>query len=143
MEADIPLYQFPEYVLTTLLPERLRAGYPGEKYWMVLDGQELETKKRMADCYLSRRPAFKRFRRIVGILNLPHLVVRRENPADRFFGREQVSLVPGDFDYRRVPYRPGFLDHLLEDFEGTPITFRDCIRPIVVALEEDAAAQRN
>ena len=54
-----------------------------------------------------------------------------------------MSLVSGDFDYRRVPYRPGFLDHLLEDFEGTPITFQDCIRPIVVAFEEDAAAQRN
>jgi len=143
VEADIPVYQFPEYVLTTLLPEKLRTGYPGEKYWIVLDGRELETKKRMADCYLSRRSAFKRFRRVVGILNLPHFLVRRENPADRFFGREQVSLVPGDFDYRRIPYRPGFLDHLLEDFEGTPITFQDCVRPIVVAFEEDAAAQRN
>jgi hypothetical protein len=50
--------------------------------------------------------------------------------------------VPEDFDYHRVPYRPGFLDHLLEDFEGTPITFQDSIRPIVVAFEEDAA-QRN
>jgi len=143
VEADIPLYQFPEYVLTTLLPERLRTGYPGEKYWMVLDGRELETKKRMADCYLSRLSAFKRFRRIVGILSLPRAALRRENPADRFFGREQVSLVPGNFDYRRAPYRPGFLDHLLEDFEGTPITFQECIRPIVVAFEEEAAAQRN
>jgi LmbE family N-acetylglucosaminyl deacetylase len=143
VEANIPLYQFPEYVLTTLLPERLRTGYPGEKYWILLDGRELETKKRMADCYLSRRPDFKRFRRIAGILNLPQAAVRRQNPADRFFGREQVSLVPGDFDYRRVPYRPGFLDHLLEDFEGTPITFQGCLRPIVVAFEENAAAQRN
>jgi len=97
--------------------------YPGEKYWIVLDGRELETKKRMADCYLSRRPDFKRFRRIVGILNLPQAMVRRENPSDRFFGREQVSLVPGDFDYRRVPYRR-FLDHLLEDFEGRRSRFR-------------------
>ncbi len=142
VEADIPLYQFPEYVLTTLLPGRLRPGSEAEKYWIVLDGQELETKKRMADCYLSLRSAFKKFRRIVGALNLPQSVLRRENPSERFFAREQVSLVPGDFDYRRVPYRPGFLDHLLDDFEGTPITFQDCVRPIVVAFEE-ASAQRN
>ena len=142
VEAEIPLYQFPEYVVTTLLPEKLRTGYPGEKFWIVLDRRELATKKKMADCYLSRRTDFKKYRRIVGLLNLPRLLVRRENPADWFFGREQVSLVPGDFDYRKVPYRPGFLDHLLEDFEGTPITFQDCTRPIVVAFEEDAA-QRN
>ena len=58
-EADIPLYQFPEYVLTILLPRRLRPESPGETYWIVLDAKELETKMRMADCYLSRRAAFK------------------------------------------------------------------------------------
>jgi hypothetical protein len=46
-------------------------------------------------------------------------------------------------DYRRVPYRPGFLDYLLEDFEGTPITFQDCIRPIIVAFEEDSAQRKE
>lgn len=143
VEAEIPLYQFPQYVLTTLLPEKLRTGYPGETYWIVLGGRELETKRRMAGCYLSRRADFKRFRRIAGALNLPRAAIWRENSADSFFRRERMSLVPGEFDYRRVPYRPGFLDHLLEDFEGTPITFQDCIRPIVVAFEEDSAAQRN
>lgn len=138
-EADIPLYQFPEYVLMSLLPGRFRPGESGETYWIVLASQELETKNRMADCYLSRRHAFKRFRRVAGVLNLQHFILRGENPADRFFGREEASLVPRNFDYRRAPYRPGFMDHLLEDFEGTPITFQGSIRPIVVAFEEDAA----
>jgi hypothetical protein len=138
-ETDIPLYQFPEYVMTTLLPRRFRPGAPGETSWLILDSQEFETKKKMADCYLSRRHAFRRFRRIAGVMNLPRAIVRREHPFEGFFGREQVSLVPVDFDYRKVPYRPGFMDHLLEDFKGTPITFQDCIRPIVVAFEEDSA----
>jgi len=142
VEGHIPLYQFPEYVLTALLPGRTLSGSQEEKYWMVLDGQELETKKRMADCYLSRRSAFKKFRRIVGALNLPRAVVRRENPADGFFGREQATLVPEDYDYRRAPYRPGFMDYLLEDFEGTPITYLGCIRPIVVAFQEESV-RRN
>jgi LmbE family N-acetylglucosaminyl deacetylase len=136
VETEIPLYQFPEYVLTALLPGRLGPGHTGQKYWMFLNGQELKTKKRMADCYGSRRQAFKRFRRLVGFLNLPQLVIRRENPSDTFFAREQVSRVPRDFDYRRVPYRPGLLDYILEDFEGIPITFQDCIRPLVIAFEE-------
>jgi hypothetical protein len=120
----------------------LRPESPGEKYWIVLDIKELETKKRMADCYLSRRTAFKRYRRMVGFLNLHRLVVRGENPSYRFFGREQVSRVPADFDYSRVPYRPALLNYVLEDFEGTPITFQDCIRPLVVAFQE-ASAERH
>ncbi len=142
VEAEIPLYQFPEYVLTALLPGPLRPWFPGETYWFVLDTQEFETKKKMAECYLSRRHAFKRFRRIAGILNLPRLVARRERPSDGFFRREQASLVPWNSDYRKIPYRPGFLNHLLEDFEGTPITFQGCIRPIVVAFEEEST-RRN
>ncbi len=139
VEGRIPLYQFPEYVLTALLAGRSRPEDRVETCWMALDGKELEVKKRMADCYLSRRFAFKNFRRMIGLLNLPRAVARREHPADGFFGREQVRLVPEDYDYRRVPYRPGFMDHLLEDFKGTPITFRGCIRPIVVAFQEEAA----
>ncbi len=138
VEGHIPLYQFPEYVLTALLSGRSRQGTEEEKYWMVLDRQELETKKRMADCYLSRRFAFKKFRRMVGLLNLPQAIRRRENPSDGFFSREQASLVPEDYDYRRAPYRPGFMDYLLEDFEGTPITFQGCVRPIVVAFQEES-----
>ena len=90
----------------------------------------------MADCYPSRRAALQRFRRLAGLLGLPRLVVRPKDPSDRHFGQEQVIRVPGDFDYHRAPYRPGFLVHLLEDFEGIPITFQDCVRPLVVAFEE-------
>jgi LmbE family N-acetylglucosaminyl deacetylase len=136
VESDIPLYQFPEYILTSLLPGRAASSYPGEKYWIVLDTQERKTKERMADCYLSRRPAINNFRRVVGVLNLPQFVLRGENPLEAFFGREQMSLVPVDLDYRRVPYRLDFLNSLFEDFDGTPITFQDCIRPLVVAFEE-------
>jgi LmbE family N-acetylglucosaminyl deacetylase len=139
VETDIPLYQFPEYVTMTLVPARLRPRGPGQAHRIVLDSGELETKKRMADCYLSRRAAFRRYRRIAGILNLPRFITGKESPADGFFGSEQVSLVPHGFDYRSAPYRPAFLDHLLEEFEGTPITFQGCVRPIVVAFEEDSA----
>lgn len=142
VETDIPLYQFPEYVLTSLLPGRWAPGYPGEKYWIVLDTQERKTKKRMADCYLSRRSAINNFRRVVGFLNMAQVVFRRKNPSEAFFGREQMSLVPVDLDYRKVPYRLDFLNSLFEDFNGTPITFQNCIRPLVVAFEE-ACGRRN
>ncbi len=141
VEADVPFYQFPEYVVMSLLPRGLRPRDPGETYWIVLDSQEFETKKRMADCHLSRRAAFKRFRRIAGTLSLPQFIAGGEHLSDRFFRREEASLVPRNFDYRRVPYRPGLLDHLLEDFEGTPITFQGCVRPIIVAFEEDSAGR--
>jgi LmbE family N-acetylglucosaminyl deacetylase len=139
VEADIPLYQFPLYVAMTLLPRPMQARSPGQPYRITLDAGELDTKRRMADCYLSRRTAFRRFRRVAGVLNLPRFIARRKDPAESFFGSEEFSLVPQNFDYRSAPYRPAFLDHLLEDFEGTPITFQRCIRPIVVAFEEDSA----
>ena len=141
-ETEIPLYQFPEYFLTSLLPGRLRPGPPGESYWIVLDTQEWNTKERMADCYGSEHSGIRKFRRMVGLATLPQRIVRRGNPLERFFGREQMSIVPRDFDYGRVPYRLDFLNYFFEDFEGTPITFQDCVRPLVVAFEE-ASGRRN
>ena len=79
---------------------------------------------------------------MVGLATLPQRVLRRGKPFEGFFGREQVSTVPGDFDYGRVPYRLDFLNYFFEDFEGTPITFQDCVRPLVVAFEE-ADGRRN
>jgi hypothetical protein len=73
---------------------------------------------------------------VVGLATLHQRIVRRGKPLKRFFGREQIDRVPGDFDYGRVPYRLDFLNYFFEDFEGTPITFQDCIRPLVVAFEE-------
>jgi LmbE family N-acetylglucosaminyl deacetylase len=135
-EADIPLYQFPEYFLTSLLPGPLGHGGVGESYWVVLDTQEWKTKQRMAECYASEHSGIRKFRRIVGLATLPQRILRRGEPLERFFGREQISRVPGDFDYGRVPYRLDFLNYFFEDFEGTPITFQDSVRPLVVAFEE-------
>jgi hypothetical protein len=90
----------------------------------------------MADCYTSEHSGLRNFRRMVGLATLPQRIVRRGKPLERFFGREQLSIVPVDFDYGRVPYRLDFLNYFFEDFEGTPITFQDCVRPLVVAFEE-------
>ena len=141
VEADVPLYQFPEYFLTSLLPGPLRPGPPGESFWIVLDPQEWNTKQRMADCYASEHSGVRKLRRMVGLATLPQRIVRRGKPFERFFGREQISTVPGDFDYGRAPYRLDFLNYFFEDFEGTPITFHDCVRPLVVAFEEASGRQ--
>ena len=137
VEVQVPLYHFPEYELTILLPMRFRPWFPGEKHWLELTPEEGQTKKKMAECYPSQRDLIRNFRRVVGLLSLPQWFLKRENPVDRFFGREQISPVPGDFDYRRSPYRLDFLNYVLEDFQGVPISFRDCIRPLVVAWEDD------
>lgn len=136
-ETRVPLYHFPEYELTILLPMRFRPWYPGEKYWLELSEQETETKLKMAECYPSQQELFRKFRRVVGVLTLPHRILKRENLVDRFFGREQISPVPDDFDYRQSPYRLDFLNYMFEDFQGVPITFQNCIRPLVVAFEDD------
>ena len=133
----VPLYHFPEYELTILLPMRFRPWYPGEKYWLELTQEEADRKLKMAECYVSQLSLIKSFRRVAGLLTLPQYILKRENPVDRFFSREQVSPVPADFDYRRSPYRMDFLNYMFEDFQGVPITFQDCIRPLVVAFEDD------
>ncbi len=136
-EIRIPLYHFPEYELTILLPMRFRPWYPGEKLWVELTEFEAEVKNRMADCYASQVDLVKSFRRVVGVLTLPQRILAKGNPVDRFFSREQVSPVPPGFDYRKPPYRIDFFNYMFDDFRGVPITFADCIRPLVVAFEHD------
>ena len=136
-EIRIPLYHFPEYELTILLPMRFRPWYPGEKQWVELTEEEAEIKYRMVECYPSQRSLVRNFRRVVGFLTLPQRIRRKENPVDRFFGREQICRVTADFDYRQPPYRLDFLNYMFDDFQGVPISFMHCIRPLVVAFEDD------
>jgi len=136
-ETEVPLYHFPEYELTILIPMRFRPWFPGEKHWLELTPEEGLTKKKMAECYPSQRDLIRKFRRVVGLLTLPLWIVSRENPIDRFFSREQISRVPADFDYRRPPYRLDFLNYVFEDFQGVPISFQECLRPLVVLWEDD------
>jgi len=137
VETRIPLYHFPEYELTILLPMRFRPWYPGEKQWVELTEEEADTKFRMTDCYVSQRSLVKSFRRVVGLLTLPQRILAKEDPVDRFFSREQICRVTADFDYRQPPYRLDFLNYMFDDFQGVPISFMDCIRPLVVAFEDD------
>lgn len=134
-EARIPLYHFPEYELTNLIPMRFGPWYTGEKLWLELAEAELETKMKMAECYPSQKALIGEFRRVVTVLTLPHRLLRQRDPIARFFGREQLSPVPEGFDYRRAPYRLDFLNYMFEDFQSIPITFQDCIRPLVVAFQ--------
>ena len=138
-ETRIPLYHFPEYELTILLPMRFRPWYPGEKLWVELTPEEAGVKFQMAECYVSQRSLVRNFRRIVGVLTLPKRLLKRgkENPVDRFFSHEQISRVPADFDYRQSPYRLDFFNYMFDDFQGIPISFMDCIRPLVVSFEDD------
>lgn len=136
-ETRVPLYHFPEYELTILLPMRFRPWYPGEKHWLELTPEEVDRKMKMAECYVSQLSLINNFRRVAGLLTMPQRLLKRGNPVDRFFSREQLSPVTQDFDYRRPPYRMDFLNYMFEDFQGVPITFQDCIRPLVVAFEDD------
>jgi LmbE family N-acetylglucosaminyl deacetylase len=136
-EIRIPLYHFPEYELTILLPMRFRPWFPGEKLWVELTDAEAEVKYRMVECYPSQVSLVKNFRRVVGLLTLPQRILSKENPVDRFFSREQISRVTSDFNYRQPPYRVDFFNYMFDDFQGVPITFMDCIRPLVVAFEDD------
>jgi LmbE family N-acetylglucosaminyl deacetylase len=136
-ETNVPLYQFPEYELTILLPMRFRPWYPGEKYWIDLSPEELTVKQAMAACYSSQRSQMKRLRMVVGLLTLPQRIVRRKtNPIHRFFSREQLSRVPEDFNYQKSPYRIDFLNNLFENSQGIPLTFQDCMRPLLLSFED-------
>jgi hypothetical protein len=116
---------------------RFRPWFPGQKEWVELTREEAETKNRMADCYASQRSLVRNFRRVVGLLTLPQRLLKIENPVDRFFSREQITRVTSNFDYRQPPYRIDFFNYMFDDFQGVPITFMDCIRPLVVAFEDE------
>lgn len=133
-----PLYQFPEYELTILIPMRFRPWYRGEILWVELTEEELVRKRAMVDCYPSQKGLVRRFERVVSLLTFPRRLILREDTQRSFFGREQLSPVGPSLDYRTPPYRIDFFNYMFEDFEGVPITFKRCIRPIVAAFEEMA-----
>jgi len=134
-----PLYQFPEYELTILIPMRFRPWYRGEVLWVELTEAELERKRAMVDCYPSQKDLVRRFERVVSLITLPRRFILRADTQRSFFGREQLSPVGPSLDYRAPPYRIDLFNYMFEDFEGIPIRFKRCIRPIVGAFEEMTA----
>ncbi len=137
-----PFYHFPEYELTILIPMRFRPWYRGEKLWIHLTEEELERKRAMVDCYPSQKDLIRTFERVVSMLTLPKRLLLRSDPLQTFFAKEQLSPVHlSSFDYQRPPYRIDFFNYMFEDFQGIPITFRQCIRPLVAAFERTETVQ--
>jgi len=138
---EVPLFHFPEYELTILLPMRFRPWYPGNRITLRLTEEEMENKLAMAAHYPSQEGLFRKFEMVANTLTLPFRLTRRGKGGRSFFSKEVISQVPADFDYSRPPYTIDFFNYMFEDFEGTPISFKRCIQPIVghfLAKEKEA-----
>ena len=135
-----PLFHFPEYELTILVPMRFRPWFPGNRITLRLTEEELERKLAMASHYPSQEGLFRKFERIATALTLPLTLLGRGGGSRSYFATEVISQVPDGFDYTRAPYALDPLNYMFEDFEGTPISFRRSVLPIVSHFLAEASA---
>jgi LmbE family N-acetylglucosaminyl deacetylase len=127
----VPFYHLPEYELTILIPFRFGPWYKGERLHLSLTDAEFERKTEMLNQYPSQQDLFAKFARVFRGIEILGKVLRKDWSMRGFYGTEQISPVPPDFDYAKPPYAIDFFNYMFDDFEGRPIKFRPSIQPIV------------
>lgn len=130
----VEFFQLPAYEYTILIAMRFHPFYKGIRMRLRLTETELTNKLRMIEAYPSQVRLFGDFRR----------VFRYASPVWRLFGgpatmEEMLSIeefgpVPEGIDYTKSTHLLDCCNYIGDDFEGTPVTFRRSIRPIVKAL---------
>jgi len=125
-------FHLPAYEYTILVAMRFSPFYRGERIRLKLSPHELETKLRMMDVYRSQQKLFRQFRNSLRLFSLPAgWLSGGPYTLEQFLSVEEFGPVPGSIDYRRSPHWLDRLNYIGDDFEGTPISFARCLRPLV------------
>lgn len=121
----VPFFHLPEYEYTILLAFRFHPLYHGERIRIRLTDAEMTNKIRMLEAYPSQIQLFEKFRKVLGVFGAVG------GGIEGFFGVEEFGPLPLGFDYTRPPHWFDYFSYMFDDFEGTPVTFRRSVLPIV------------
>jgi len=131
----VPLYEFPEYEFVILVPLRFKPWHKGVVHRVRLTDADVANKMLLYAAYPSQAALFDKFERVIRRLGLAAGLVGRSFSIEEFMRHEEFGPVPEDRDFRADRHLHPFLDYMLDDFEGIPISFRTMIRPIVEDIE--------
>jgi len=130
----LPFFHLPAYEYTVLIAFRFHPLYKGRRLKFILTAEEMEGKNRMVQQYPSQAEMMVKFRKFLDRLGLVGGLLGFAGTADAYLGVEHFGPVPHDMDYAKSTHWFDKANYMFEDFEGIPITFKKCIRPVVTAF---------
>ena len=130
----LPFFHLPEYEYTILIAFRFHPLYKGRKLKFKLTEEEVEGKKRIMDSYPSQYRLFEKFESVLGKVSWVSGLFGGPKSANEYLSEEHFGPVPKELDYSKSTHIFEAANYIGDDFEGTPIGFARCIRPIVQAL---------
>lgn len=122
-EAPLPLYEFPAYELTILIPLRFAPWRPGTRHVLTLDDDAFARKMAMFACYPTQQKLLDDFQKLITLYGRLARLRGRPFTFEQFAREEHFGPVPPDRDYTRSTHRWPFFDYLFDDYQGTPIRF--------------------
>lgn len=129
----IEMFHMPAYEYTILISFRFNPLYRGERVRLRLTKEELERKFRMVEAYPSQIRLINDFRKVFKYLGAVTSLFGGPRTAEDFFAVEEFGPIPA-IDYARKPHVLDWLTYMFDDFEGTPVTFKGSVRPVVKAF---------
>lgn len=130
----LPFFHLPAYEYTVLIAFRFHPLYKGRRLKFTLTPEEMAGKNRMVPHYRSQAEMMVKFRKYLDRIGLVGGLLGFAGSADEYLGVEHFGPVPPDMDYAKGTHLFDKANYMFEDFEGIPITFKNCIRPIVEAF---------
>lgn len=134
----LPFFHLPEYEYTILIAFRFHPLYKGRRLKFAITPEESAGKFRIVQQYPSQEKMMEKFRKFLNRLGFIGRPWGAAKTAEEYLGVEHFGPVPPDLDYPRGTHIFNRANYIFDDFEGIPITFKKCIRPIVEAFPRDA-----
>jgi len=135
----LPFFHLPEYEYTILIAFRFHPFYRGPRLKFAITPAELEGKNRVVQQYPSQADMMNKFRTFLTRLSFAGRLFGLPKSAEEYLSTEHFGPVPPDTDYRKSTHVFDKANYMFEDFEGIPITFKRCIRPVVAGFPRKPA----
>ena len=134
----LPFFHSPAYEYTVLIAFRFHPLYKGRRLKFTLRREELDGKNRIVQNYPSQAEMMAKFRKFLDRIGFIGRPLGAAKNAEEYLGVEHFGPVPPDLDYMKSTHLFDKANYMFEDFEGIPITFKRCIRPVVAAFPRKA-----
>lgn len=130
----VRLYELPEYELAWTVLLRFPPWKRGEVHEVRLTPSEMARKRIALGLYPTQERLLRQFERLLRLRQGLEVAASLGREPLGVLEREYFAPVPLDRDYTQSPHGVDFLEYVGDDCEGTRISFRRMIVPIVQAL---------
>ena len=131
--AAVPFFELPAYELI-IVPLRFRPWRRAPHHAIALSEGEWRAKDKMMSCYPTQQRIVDEFRRIIGLYAKLSWLRLKPFTFEDYGRHEPFAPVELGRDYARSSHISSKLDYPFDDYQGTPIRFKDTLRPIAKAL---------